>query len=478
MATEFTLPNTNELTVSTTTGLPTLGIMGATDLVKASFIQWLAAADEEQESLYRTYRDYYDGEHIYQLTDRMREFLELDANIKFDLNYLPIPIDVLNERLRVTGFDSDDKSQGGDEGTLWDWWKLNRMDAHQGDVHHAMLRDGDDYVLVEWDNERGIPLFSLETAFDGTNGVLVRYSEETRRLIRFAIKRWRIESGPSAGTVQRMNVYTADAIYKYISGRDGWEPLLEAGPEGPLPWPLPWLTKGGKPLGVPIVHFRNNAGGYDFGKSELHDLIPAQDALNKAVIDELAGADIEGFSLITLSGGEAPDDDFELGPRRVIHAPTGTWGSIAAGNLQGLTALVTAYVMRMAQMSRTPLSYFQISGQVSSAESQKATDTGLVSKAENRSVYTGNAWEDVMIIGRKLHNTFGEGEMAEATIETVWDSFERVDKLETEKARAEIVASLVRDAGTTLEGAADIAGYTEEQKEKLIRGDMVDGIEM
>ncbi len=476
---EFAPDLTNELVNFVDVIAPGIGntVSGSTAL-RIAFLEWLSATDSDKESLYRTLRDYYDGEHLYLLNDRMREFLELDANIKFDLNYLPIPVDVLNERLRVKGFDTDEAVQGGDEGIFWQWWKDNRMDAYQSDVHHAMLRDGDTFVLVGWDDAEDMPVFTHETAYDGTNGVIIRYEEERRNRMRFARKTWRIESGPGAGSVQRMNIYTPSVIFKYITGTRGWDRFIDTNADGnDQPWPLPWVDSDGAPLGIPVVHFRNNAGGYDFGKSEIKDLIPAQDALNKAVIDEIAGADIEGFGLITLTGGKAPPDDVQLGPRRILYANLGTWGSIPAGNLSGLSNLVTAYITRMAQMSRIPLSYFQVTGAIASADTQRADDTGLVSKAESRGVTAGNSWENVMTISRRLANAFGSTSYDEdVEINTIWDSFARVDKHAMGERKAAILTALV-NAGASLQGAADVAGYTEEEQEKLAPREEVTGIE-
>jgi len=49
-------------------------------------------------------------------------------------------------------------------------------------------------------------------------------------------------------------------------------------------------------LGVPVVHFRNNDQGYDYGASELSSVIPLQNALNKTIIDLLASADTSAFA--------------------------------------------------------------------------------------------------------------------------------------------------------------------------------------
>jgi predicted transcriptional regulator len=48
--------------------------------------------------------------------------------------------------------------------------------------------------------------------------------------------------------------------------------------------------------------------------------------------------------------------------------------------------------------------------------------------------------------------------------------------MDTETRRAAIVTALVQ-AGATIEGAAHVAGYTEEEILLLVRGDMVDGVD-
>lgn len=443
---------------------------GYPDPVQLSFLMWLAAEDREWQAQVKTYRDYYEGEHLYQLTDRMREFLELDPNIKFDLNYLPIAVDTLRERLRVRGFAAGD--QGGEfdddePGIFSQWWNANRMDALQDDVHHAALRDRDAYVLVEWDSETGRPRFSLEEEYDGAYGMVVRYDESDGRKLKFAVKRWRVESGPGAGTVARMNIYTVDAVYKFTSSAAGWVEYVER--EGD-PWPLRWVDKAGRPLGVTVAHFDNK-------KSELNDLIPVQDALNKAVIDEIAGADTEGFQMITLSGGAKPDG-MTIGPRNILFAPQGQWGSIGAGDLSSLSAIVDKYVMRMGQISRTPLSFFQVTGAVAAAESQKASESPLLSKVENRAVRFGNAWEDVMVFARRLHNAFAPGAPLDegVPVSCLWGPFERIDAavtertgVETAKLRADIFVALTGQGVDALT-AARAAGYDEETAAALAAG--------
>lgn len=462
------------------------------DLAFAEYIKQSSKATQEQ---YKTYREYYDGDHDTQLTDRMREFLEIGtkAEAEFNLNFIPVPVDVLSERLTVSGFsvvgedadESNESTQAGTDGILWQWWQDNQMDAQQGDNHTAAIRDADSYVIVEWDNEKQRPSINHELAFDGTYGVHIIYREDKAREIKYALKLWRVESGDNSH-VRRMNAYTPDAIYKLHMGGLGWEPFIEIDDQGnPLPWPLPWVDRDGEPLGVPVVHFPYNPGGSFFGKSELKDLIPPQNALNKCVIDELAAADVAGFNWPWLTG-DTIGDDVAIGPGRLLFAenPEAKFGSIPATDLTGLSALVEKYVQRMAQISRIPLSYFQVTGAIASADTQKADDTGLISKAEKAAVRFGNGWESVMSMARKLHNVFGDGpELDEMMIQTQWASFERVDKQEADKKTAETQEIKARtfdllvlnNPRTDRFQLAKLAGYSDDEAAVLDETDTTTG---
>ena len=66
-------------------------------------------ADQEREGRYRAYREYYDGEHDTQLTDRQRQYLQLKVGEEFNGNYRPIVVDALVERLTVTGVETGDQ---------------------------------------------------------------------------------------------------------------------------------------------------------------------------------------------------------------------------------------------------------------------------------------------------------------------------------------------------------------------------------
>lgn len=400
------------------------------DLIQLSYLSWLETQESERAAKYAMFRDYYEGQHETQLTARMRKFLELKVGQEFSLNACPIVVDSLAERLKVAGFECEDEKQAD---TFRDWWTASRMDAAQAVVHLAGVRDGDTYILVEWDNDKARPVFTQENAYDGLQGMHVVYSDERRLVPVVAIKRWTLTVGIQQ-VIRRTNLYFPDRIEKYSDNGTGndWTPHIEVDENGvEQEWPIPWLATDGSPLGIPVIHFRNKDQGYSYGESELEDVVPLQNGLNKVLIDLLAAADTTGFSIYTMTGGR---------PDGVVTAP-GSWvwstdpgvtiGSLPGADLTSLINLKDSVMADIAKITRTPTSAFQLTGQIAAAGTLKEQRAGLHAKSADRQVVFGNSWEDVMVVGRRLNNVFGTAQMDEsATVDTTWEDDETPDETE------------------------------------------------
>lgn len=439
--------------------------------VALSYLQWLVNEDTTQQAMYRTCREYYEGDHATQLTKRMRRYLEVKTGVEFNINYCPIVVDSLAERLAVTGF----KAGAGDQATqFWEWWQANRMDATQSDVHTAAVRDGDTNLIVEWDADEERPTFTFEPAYDGTDGVKVHYSQEQRGIPTMASKRWRIDQGDGAGYRRRLNLYFPDVICKYVSDEreqeGSWQPYQ---PEGDATWPLWWTrngVQGGEPLGLPVIPFRNCARGYNSGRSELADAIAPQNALNKSVIDLLAGADMTAFRIYTMvgddpSGLSTASGSWVFSPRPRSEVEI---GCIPGEDLSSLLRLKDSFAMEIAIVTRTPISHFQLSRQRPAEGTLKQEESGLVAKALNRQTDFGNSWENVMYLARRMHNTFGPGGMdEEQIISTLW----RDPETRNELAVLEGLALKREKLNIPLVTLWAEAGYSPEQIEEMIATD-------
>lgn len=450
---------------------------GAIQSVQQSFIRDLNERERAKLDEYIKAREYYDGVHNTLLTDRQRKYLDLSNDVDFTANYCPMVVNAKSDRLSISGFDTDDAQKD----ILTQWWRRNRMDRKQGIVHRAAVRDGDTFVLVEWDPIAKMPRFHFEPAYAG-EGVMVYYSEERRDEIEFASKRWQIKYGPNTGKQTRLNLYFPNRIEKYFANSDialgNWQPFEDEttvtrpgrlGMAG-VNWWTTTGTEGGDPLGVPIVHFKHNDTGDSFGISQLAHVMPIQDAVNKSLIDLLAAMDTDGFGLL-VGYGTAEWSGVKVGPGAIaavnFPANVAKLERLPAGSPQGLLAVYNALVMEIGRVSGTPLSYFQTSGQVAAEGTMKQQEIALIAQVKKSQIDFGNSWEDVMNLARRLHNAFVTGEALDegVLINTIWKEAET----RNDKEQAETLAIRVSALGVSADQAQTEMGYDAPQRATFAR---------
>src|SRR6056297_2724720 len=112
------------------------------------------------------YRRYYDGEHDVFLTDEMKEMLRSAEG--FRDNYCELVVHRMADRLAVRSIET------GEEGVdAWVTGARDRVDydALQLDLHQAVVRDGDAFVMVEYDEDGQAVDFHLEEVWDNVEGV-------------------------------------------------------------------------------------------------------------------------------------------------------------------------------------------------------------------------------------------------------------------------------------------------------------------
>jgi hypothetical protein len=426
--------------------------LSAANLETLARLEVLFQARREEHKIIATARDYYNGDHPTLLTDRQREFLHHRRRLKFAMNYCRLVIDAVVERLAVTGFRADDQRTASWLASLW---KTARLDAISKAVHLAAVRDGNGFIIVDYDPLADRPRFSLNQSDDGSGGVSMQYDADGNPV--YAAKRWTVDGGPGAGITRRLNLYYPDRIEKYISNTTTpfWQPIKDE------PFPLPWLDRFGDPLGIPVIHFRNRDVGTAQGSSEITDVIPLQDALNKTLIDLIAVADTNAFPLLVALGFEVPED-FTISPGALVQIPPTMdahtdFKMLSGADLSNFIGVLEHLVMEIARVSSTPLSRFQASGQVAAEGTLKQQDAGLVAKVEHKQVTFGNAWEDAMQMAIRLQNTFGAARYDDTSpLETLWRPAaprSEVEQLQTLLLKAQL--------GVPAEILLAEAGYTD-----------------
>ena len=394
-----------------------LGI-GMPDAVSQSIRAWQEQQEQSLRTGYETFEDYYRGQQKTALTDRIKKFL-LNNEFTFRDNFCEAVVDALAERLNVIGVESDDENVGA---WTWDLWQDNRMDATQVIVHTEAIMKGDAYVLVSWDEAKGTPRIDYQDAH-----MIIPHYDPTTRVMDWASKKWSWIPNIGEEALTRLNLYYADRVEKYVVSGGNWQRFQE---EGDLSWPVPWIDGSGDPLGVPLIHFRNRPLGGDFGISELENVIPMQDLLNKTLIDLVQILDTQAFSRPWTVGVNPPAGGFSVVPGAVWNltpvdgdASQTKVGQFQPSDVSGVLASIEMIIQHIAGRSRTPQHIFHITGNFPSGEALKTAEAGLINKAKQRQVVLGNAWEDSLGMALKLQNTFGNqiGGEEDIRVEMIWD---------------------------------------------------------
>lgn len=420
---------------------------------------------EVQRKAVRLYGDYYDGKHEMNfVSDKFRT--AFGTLIKsFADNLSPSIVDAVSDRLKLTGFQID----GGEEDDpiadrAWAIWKSNRMDRMSAAAHTEAIKIGDSFLVV-WPR----PLGKGTGIFINTSALMtVGYGDsdaDDEAVPIWAVKMWELSDKQ-----HRLNIYLPDRIEKYItrsSLSDGAASLKSVAQLDPFqvpgePWPVP------NPFGrVPVFHLANNAGISQWGRSELYDIVPLQNALNKSLIDLLVASEYYSLPQRWATGLDLDVDTdtgkvrppFKSGVDTLWMADSDAkFGEFAQADLTRLVTVADSYRLEMARVSKTPLHYLiPGTGEFPSGESLKTAEAPFVAKIKSRQTAFGNTWEDALVFALLV-----EG-LAVDSLESIWTSAEpRSEKEMLENA------GLKKLAGVPKRQIWREMGYTEEQIDEFL----------
>lgn len=418
----------------------------------------LVTEQEEEAAAIRTYRDYYRGDHELLLDADQRAFLsavlssdpagtsryrdrdDLGSRASFPPvdNKVAVVVDKLAERLDVTGFAPVVGDDASITEWLWELWRLNGMERRERQLYRAALVDAEAYIEVGYDGRTKRTTFHVQEAWDGESGVRMFYRDpQTKQEPLYATKWWWTShpTDDEAANVQRCNLYTANAIYKYARLRgneSGYWTLADGEADGDLTpimdpgdtaWPIPWTDPAGQPLGLAIVPFTSPFG------SVARAIIGPNNALNKTNLDILANADQLGFgvfvakyeSLPTLAAGDDPaGDGLGLRPGRVLET-TGDVTKLPADDMAGLLNTARHWTVTIASNSSVPLHHLiPLGGEVPSGAALQMLEAGLVAKVDEAALWFGAGWEEVAMLAQRLERAFGPGRGEPVALKPVW----------------------------------------------------------
>lgn len=392
-------------------------------LIKRLSLELVARANR-----FAVFEAYYNGEHgmRFASADHKAAFAQVFG--KYAENFCGLVVDAVEERLDVEGFrfppDPTTPPPESIEGTdpadpdaadpdAWRIWQDNQLDARSQIAHTEALIKSVVYVLVSpFEAERVAGRSPKITVEDPYEAYVELAPGSDQRLV--GIKRWH----DTIASRTYATLYFPDRIEKWQTGLRPWgnqygrgaiaEP--EKWEQRQVPgeaWPLPHAL-GVVPL-VPLVNRPRLRGE---GRSEIADIMPIQDAINKLAMDELVTSDTASFRQKWATGLEIPNDPdtgkpvegFRMAVDRFIStaAPDAKFGEFEASELKGYIESIAQKIQSIASISRTPYHYFlQHGGQPPSGESLKSSETGLVRKARRKQRHFGEGWEEVIRLAFK-----------------------------------------------------------------------------
>ena len=300
----------------------------------------------------------------------------------------------LAERLRVTGF-----TRGRTPDTaVWEAWKRCDMDQLAPLVHREALTLARSYVIV-WADAQGRARVSVESARQVTT-----LRDPASRQVVAALKRW------VGGGRGHAVLYEPDRVTRFLSDASVADPAAMP----PSAWSV--VETLPNPLGVvPVVPFVNTDRLLDFdGRSEMEDLIPLVDALNKTLADLMVSSEYFARPRRWATGVELDEEDvvdeqgqptretvavnpYPEGHRMMIQEnPEARFGSLPAGDLGGHESAVRVLLGQIMAVSALPSHYVGVqNNQPASADALRAAEASLAARAEARQMAFGRAWEQV-----------------------------------------------------------------------------------
>lgn len=370
---------------------------------------------------------YYNGDHgLLFATPKFRSaFGHLFS--AFADNFCEVVVDATEERLSVDGF-----RFGGDENPsadreAWRIWQANGLDAESQVCHTESLVKSRAYSLV-WNNPRDpeTPLITIEDPLQ----MVVAHDPTNKRVRTAAFKRWLDDSGYVFGYL-----YLPDRIEKYRSHTKVDKNPLSKGELEAIVWDPFELEDEAWPLNnplkeVPVVAFTNRRRLSGTGKSELENVRPIQDAINKMCADMLVSSEFAAFIQRWITGVEVPRDPetgrpietFKAHVDRIfaVEDSEARFGEFSQHDPKVFIGPIEMFIQHLATQTRTPPHYFLASmGNFPSGESLKSAETGLVSKVKRKARHFGESWEETMRLSFKV---LGDSRGSVSDAETLWQN--------------------------------------------------------
>lgn len=370
------------------------------------------------------------------------------------INWPRLVVGAIEERLDIEGFRSGDNATA--DKRLWGWWQANDLDEWSQLGHTDALVHGQAFVVVWGGPDKSVPRITVESA----RQMVVSYYPGTHE-VSAALKTWTEGEGYDKETYAVL--FGADEIEKFVKVEGGeWEALE----------PVP------NPLGVvPVVPLINRPRlSSPLGESELADVLPIADAINKLATDMMVSSEFHAMPRRWVTGMEIPREgaassrfNAEVIQKLTETFPGKPWiagsgvevGQFPEATLENFIGAIRLLQSQLAALTGLPPHYLGLntSDNPASADAIRSSEASLIKKAERKQRAFGGSWERVMRLAVAVVD--GVAPASLDRMETIWR--DPATPTPAQKADAAVKLTQGDRPVITLHQAREDLGYTPTQ---------------
>lgn len=352
------------------------------------------AALAKRQAGYKLARDYYENRHRLVIPNAKLDvaFGKLLRNVSDNL--CESVVDTLADRLRIDGWVVPEELEEAIE-AIEERSSLLRV---QGEAHVEAATAGDSYLFV-WPGRDDKVRISAQKA--DQCAVVFDSEDASQRLL--GVKVW-VERKHV-----RVNAYWPDRTERYVAIKAGTRMPKKAADLTLLPDDSVVANEWDE---VPMFHLPNNGRIGEPGRSELVNVYPLQDMLNKSLADMLTTGEFHAAPVRALIGaGELKDPVTgqvvrpTVSPGDVLSLAAGAkLDQFAAADLAGFLEEQKSLRQEIAVVSRTPLHLMNLDtgGNPPSGESRKTAERSLTDKAADRQTCFTDPWAGAMSLAVRM----------------------------------------------------------------------------
>jgi hypothetical protein len=396
-----------------------------------------------KQARYTELWNYFNGEAPLVYTNARLEEVFQNLNARFTENWCSVVIGSVADRIELLGLNA--KGQEEAFATLWEQCQLGLV---SDDVHEAALVCGEAFAIA-WPNARN----ETRVYYNDPRLCHVFYEDDDPYMVRFAAKWYDETSGEGK---RRLTLYYPDRLEYYVSSGKAAN-VSNASAFGPAETPV-----AANPYGeVPVFHFRPRRDGL----SELQNVVPLQNGINKLLADMIVAAEYGAFKQRWIISN-ADVKALKNAPNEIWLLPAGDGmgqqtqiGEFAPTDLMIYLNAIERLAVHVGVITKTPKHYLLQQGGDPSGESLMAMEAPLIHKCQRYIERFTPTWK---ALGAFVARLLGMAVDASA-IEPVFDDPETVQpRTEAEIRRIDV------NAGIPLVTVLRREGWTEDEIAQMI----------